>query len=72
MTAKIKSNKLFRGKVYDKSRPNSCVADVSSNTDFQLEMGFNDLGCEVSQEKSGKFSSNIIIQVRNRTDTVDV
>ncbi|BES91226.1 Hypothetical protein NTJ_04034 [Nesidiocoris tenuis] len=62
ITAKIKSNKLFRGKVYDKSRPNSCVADVSSDMDFQLEMGFNDLGCEVSQESSGKFSSNIIIQ----------
>ncbi|XP_024081755.1 uncharacterized protein LOC106664049 [Cimex lectularius] len=62
MVAKIKSNKLFRGKIYAKSRPNSCVNDIASDTDFQLEMGFNDLGCEVSQESSGKYSSNIIIQ----------
>lgn len=62
MTAKILSNKLFKGKVYDKSRPNSCVEDVSQGTEFQLEIGFNDLGCEVNQDGAGKYRSNIIIQ----------
>lgn len=54
---------VFNGKVYAKSRPNSCVADVVNSLDFQLKLGYHDLNCDVKQDAPGKFSADIIIQV---------
>lgn len=64
MIAKVNANKLFDGKVYSKTRPNSCVTDVSNSLEFELRLGYHDLNCDVKQEAPGRFSTDIIIQVR--------
>jgi putative uncharacterized protein (fragment) len=62
MTAQIKTNKLFNGKIYAKSNPKSCVKDVSNSLEFDIIMPFYDLMCDVKQIDHGKFSNDIIIQ----------
>ncbi|XP_075219143.1 uncharacterized protein LOC142323427 [Lycorma delicatula] len=62
MIAKVNTNKLFGGKVYAKTRPNSCVADVKDSLEFELRLGYNDLNCDVKQEAPGKYRTDIIIQ----------
>lgn len=62
MVAKVQTNKLFDGKVYAKSRPNSCVTDVHNSMEFEITLGYHELGCDVKQTGPGKFSSDIIIQ----------
>ncbi|KAG8227680.1 hypothetical protein J437_LFUL006991 [Ladona fulva] len=62
MVARIKTNKIFNGKVYVKSRPNSCVLNVTNNLEFELPLEYHDLNCDVRQETPGKFTADIIIQ----------
>lgn len=62
MIAQIKASKLFDGKIYAKSNPNSCVNDVSNSLEFGIVMPFHDLMCDVKQSDQGKFSNDIIIQ----------
>ena len=63
MVARIRTNKIFNGKVYAKNRPNSCVADVVNDLEFDLKLGYHDLNCDVRQDALGRFSTDIIIQV---------
>nr|CAD7200056.1 unnamed protein product [Timema douglasi] len=60
--ARIKTNKVFNGKVYSKTRPNSCVTDVINSLEFDLRLGYNDLNCDVKQNPLGRFGTEIIIQ----------
>lgn len=53
MVAKVKTSKVFNGKVYAKARPNSCVMDVVNSLDFQIRMAYHELECDVKQEVSG-------------------
>ncbi|XP_064477440.1 uncharacterized protein LOC135391215 [Ornithodoros turicata] len=62
MVAKVKTSKVFNGKVYSKSRPNSCVTDVINSLDFQIRMAYHELECDVKQESLGQFSTDIVIQ----------
>ncbi|XP_046406452.1 uncharacterized protein LOC124171342 [Ischnura elegans] len=62
MVARIQTNRIFNGKVYVKARPNSCVLNVTNSLEFELNLGYHDLNCDVQQEAPGKFSANIIIQ----------
>ncbi|XP_069677667.1 uncharacterized protein [Periplaneta americana] len=62
MVARIRTNKVFNGKVYAKNRPNSCVADVVNDLEFDLRLGYHDLNCDVKQDALGRFSTDIIIQ----------
>ncbi|KAI1289816.1 hypothetical protein HDE_09060 [Halotydeus destructor] len=62
MTAIVKTSKLFNGKIYAKSKPNSCVSDISNTLDFEIVMPFHDVMCGVSQSAPGTFSNDIIIQ----------
>ncbi|CAH0773858.1 unnamed protein product [Bemisia tabaci] len=62
MVARVHTNKMFSGKVYAKSRPNSCVMDVDNSLDFELHLGYHDLNCDVKQDAPGKFTTDIIIQ----------
>lgn len=64
MVARITTNKIFNGKVYAKNRPNSCVADVVNDLEFDLRLGYHDLNCDVRQDALGRFSTDIIIQVK--------
>jgi len=63
MVARVRTNRIFNGKMYGKSRPNSCKVRVENRLDFQLYLGYKDLNCEVNQETPGKFATDIIIQV---------
>ena len=44
MVATITTNKIFSGKIYAKDNPNSCVVDVENAIEFNIKMGYNDIG----------------------------
>lgn len=62
MIVRVKTNRIFSGKLYAKERPNSCVTDVTKGLEFELKLGYQDLGCDVKQEAPGKFFSEVVIQ----------
>ena len=62
MVARIQTNKLFQGKIYVKTKPNSCMNDIADSLDFDLVMPYNDLLCDVKQKEHGKFTNDIVIQ----------
>ena len=63
MIVRVKTNRIFSGKLYAKERPNSCVTDVARGLEFELKLGYQDLGCDVKQEGPGKFFTEVVIQV---------
>ena len=63
MVAKVRTNRVFDGRMYGKTRPNSCTVDVRRSLDFELYLGFNDINCDVRQDIPGKYASDVIIQV---------
>jgi hypothetical protein len=65
MVVRVKTNRIFSGKLYAKERPNSCVTDVTKGLEFELRLGYQDLGCDVKQEGIGKFFSEVVIQVNS-------
>lgn len=62
MVVRVKTNRIFSGKLYAKERPNSCVTDVSRGLDFELRLGYQDLDCDVKQEEYGKYFTEVVIQ----------
>lgn len=72
MVAVVSSSKAFKGKIYAKSRPNSCVNDVRESLKFELSMGYHDQACDVrasSSAQQGVFSNDIVIQHHDRIVT---
>ena len=62
MVAKIRTSKLFDGKVYSKGAPNSCSFDVKSSLEFELRMGYGNVECNVRQSSLGKYVNDVVIQ----------
>lgn len=62
MVARIKTNKLFDGKIYAKGSPNSCVQDIKGSLDFELEMAFDDVECNVKHQGLGRYMNDVVIQ----------
>ncbi|XP_067008663.2 uncharacterized protein [Anabrus simplex] len=62
MVAKIKTSKLFNGKIYAKGSPNSCVEDIRGSLDFQLHMAYDDIECNVRQQGLGRYLNDVVIQ----------
>uniref|UniRef100_T1J1E1 ZP domain-containing protein n=1 Tax=Strigamia maritima TaxID=126957 RepID=T1J1E1_STRMM len=62
MIARILTNRLFNGKIYAKSRPRSCVTDVSNELEFELRMAYGDVNCNVQHDSYGAFSNDIVLQ----------
>ncbi|GAB6029742.1 hypothetical protein CHUAL_005458 [Chamberlinius hualienensis] len=62
MVAKVKTNKVFNGKIYAKSKPTSCVNDIENSLDFDLAMPYNDVNCNVKREAAGLFTNDIVLQ----------
>ncbi|XP_058129267.1 uncharacterized protein LOC131289165 [Anopheles ziemanni] len=62
MIAKIRTSKLFDGKVYAKGSPNSCAVDVKSALEFELRMGYQDIDCNVRQNGLGRYLNDVVIQ----------
>lgn len=63
MVARVRTNKVFNGKIYAKNSPLSCVNDITNSMDFELPMAFND-ACSISRSASntGLFSNEIVLQ----------
>ena len=62
MIATVRTNKIFNGKIYAKDNPNSCVVDVESGIEFKIQMGYNDIECNVKRKSQGVYSNEVIIQ----------
>jgi hypothetical protein len=62
MVAKIRTSKLFDGKVYAKGAPKSCSTDVKSSLEFELRMGYQDIECNVRQNGLGRYLNDVVIQ----------
>jgi hypothetical protein len=62
MVAKIRTSKLFDGKVYAKGSPNSCSVDVKNSLEFELRMGYQDLECNVRQNGNGRYLNDVVLQ----------
>lgn len=62
MVASVKTSKLFNGKIYAKSKPNSCVKDITNDLEFEISMTYNDVNCDVKQKDFGTFTNDIVVQ----------
>ncbi|XP_067626254.1 uncharacterized protein [Eurosta solidaginis] len=62
MIARIRTSKLFDGKVYAKGSPKSCAYDVKNSLDFELRMGYQNLECNIHQSITGRYTNDVIIQ----------
>ncbi|KAJ4437006.1 hypothetical protein ANN_17138, partial [Periplaneta americana] len=62
MVARIKTSKLFNGKIYAKGSPNSCVQDVRGSLEFELKMAYDDVECNVRQQGLGRYLNDVVIQ----------
>jgi len=62
MVARIKTSKLFNGKIYAKGSPNSCVEDVRGSLEFELKMAYDDIECNVKQHGLGRYLNDVVIQ----------
>lgn len=69
MIAKIRTSKIFNGKIYAKGSPNSCVNDVTASLEFELRMAYNDIECNVRKDTTGRYSNDIILQHHDRIIT---
>ena len=63
MVAHVRTNRVFSGRMYGRTRPNSCVVDIDRSLDFELKLGYNDIDCDVVNRGPGKFTSEVVIQV---------
>ena len=68
MIAHVRTNRVFSGRMYGRTRPNSCVVDIDRSLDFELRLGYNDIDCDVVNKISGQFSSDVVIQVYDTTN----
>ncbi|XP_018321811.1 uncharacterized protein LOC108734666 [Agrilus planipennis] len=66
---RIQTNKIFDGKVYAKGSPNSCVQDINNSLEFDLEMGYDNLECNVKKQGLGKYFNEIVIQHHDKIVT---
>ncbi|KAA0193285.1 hypothetical protein HAZT_HAZT004227 [Hyalella azteca] len=69
MVAKISTSTVFNGKVYSRSRPNSCVEDIKNSTQFTISLPYNSVDCDVEQKGNTMFTSNIVIQHHDKIVT---
>lgn len=62
MVAKIRTSKIFNGKVYAKGSPKSCAVDIKNRLEFELRMGYQDIECNVRQNGLGRYMNDVVIQ----------
>lgn len=62
MVARIKTSKVFSGKIYSKGSPNTCVTDVTDDLEFSIVLPYNDVDCNVERVSSSEYRNNVIIQ----------
>jgi hypothetical protein len=69
MVARVRTTKMFSGKIYTKSRPHSCTVDVKNKMEFELNVGYNDVNCDVERSEDGQFVTDVILQHDDRIVT---
>ena len=69
MVANIHTTTMFKGKVYAKGSPVTCVADVEDQQDFSIKFNYNDLDCGVVREQEGYYTNDVVIQHHDRIVT---
>ncbi|XP_059621103.1 uncharacterized protein LOC132264798 [Phlebotomus argentipes] len=69
MVAKIRTSRIFDGKVYAKGAPKSCSVDVKNALEFELRMGYQDLECNVRQNGLGRYMNDVVIQHHDKIVT---
>jgi hypothetical protein len=69
MVARVRTSKMFSGKIYTKSRPHSCIVDVKNKLEFELNVGYNDVNCDVERNEEGQFLTDVILQHHDRIVT---
>lgn len=69
MVARIQTSKLFDGKIYAKGSPNSCVRDVNNSLEFELEMAYDNLECNVRKNGLGRYVNDVVIQHHDKIVT---
>ncbi|CAH1184115.1 unnamed protein product [Phyllotreta striolata] len=69
MVAKIQTSKLFDGKIYAKGSPNSCVRDVNNSLEFELNMAYDNLECNVRKNGLGRYINDVVIQHHDKIVT---
>ncbi|XP_076029180.1 uncharacterized protein LOC143018026 [Oratosquilla oratoria] len=62
MVAKIKTSKIFNGKIYAKGSPSTCVNDIDDSLEFEITMAYNDVDCNVKRESPSRYSNDVVIQ----------
>ncbi|CAB4062086.1 unnamed protein product [Lepeophtheirus salmonis] len=62
MIAKVRTNQMFKGKIYGMKRPNSCGLHIENQFNFSLQMEYNDIGCDVKEVQPGHFVSDVVLQ----------
>ncbi|KAI4459504.1 hypothetical protein MML48_6g00003547 [Holotrichia oblita] len=69
MIARIQTSKLFDGKIYAKGSPNSCVRDVNNSLEFELEMAYDNVECNVRKNGLGRYVNDVVIQHHDKIVT---
>ncbi|XP_022919452.1 uncharacterized protein [Onthophagus taurus] len=69
MVAKIQTSKLFDGKIYAKGSPKSCVRDIKNSLEFELEMAYDDVECNVRKNGLGRYVNDVVIQHHDKIVT---
>ena len=62
LVARIKTSKIFNGKIYAKGSPNTCVNDIQSSLEFEIQMSYNDVDCNVKRDNASRYSTEVVIQ----------
>ncbi|GFY48777.1 uncharacterized protein TNIN_209281 [Trichonephila inaurata madagascariensis] len=60
MMANVKSNALFKGKVYAKGKPMTCSTDISNSVEFSLPISLNSPECGTVSEITICFKSPLL------------
>ncbi|XP_055932443.1 uncharacterized protein LOC129962605 [Argiope bruennichi] len=69
MMAYVRSNALFKGKVYAKGKPMTCSTDISNSVEFSLPISLNGPDCGTVSEEEGKFANVLVIQSNDHVVT---
>ncbi|CAG0881310.1 unnamed protein product [Darwinula stevensoni] len=75
MLAKIKSTKLFNGKIYAKESPMGCMSSIQDSMEFELSMPYESKACkallystmgisarQVTKSLPGEYTNQIVVQ----------
>ncbi|KAH7935897.1 hypothetical protein HPB52_014729 [Rhipicephalus sanguineus] len=69
MRARVRSNMVFKGKVYTRGRPSTCSQDISSSMDFTLPIQLAGSDCGTVSKAEGHFANVLVIQSNDQVVT---